>query len=739
MALFTSFLCLISVVASQLAISRSETYIVHMDSTLLPTPFSSHHHYYTSLLTSVSNYKHSEPIYSYNNAIHGFCANLSPNELDAIKKAPGFLSSTRDVPLKLLTTHSSDFLGLNSLSGAWPVSDYGKDVIIGVVDTGIWPESKSFSDDGMTEIPMGWNGGCYGGTNFNSSLCNRKLIGARFFNKGLRAAIPNITLVDSARDLNGHGTHVSSTAAGNYVQGASYFGYGIGTSKGTAPRARLAMYTLGYTQEDGFYSSDVIAAIDSAIKDGIDILSLSITSSGLLYEDPVSIATFAATQNGVFISKAAGNRGPSLNSIDNGAPWVLTVGAGTIDREFEGTVILGNGASIMGSSLYTLNQMPSPNLPIIYTNACGIQEPQKVIGKIVLCQANKYEEGDAFSVAENFKGSGVAGAVIVVNALDLPTDEIGFPAIFVNGGNGKLIQNYVGGSLDPTASLVFGETLYGRKSAPKVADYSSRGPSPITPSILKPDLIAPGDAIIGSWQEQRPVNLLIQGNRINSFAVASGTSMATPHAAGVAALLKGAHPDWSPAAIRSAMMTTADFLDNSRNPIKERGSNRAATPLAMGAGHVNPNKALFPGLIYDADTQDYVNFLCALNPTSEQIRMITRSNYNCSNPSIDLNYPTFIAYFNCINGTKSVQFQRTLTNVGKRISSYSAKLEKVEGFEFMVVPPTLVFRDKKEKLSYMLKIQGPCLRNGAVLHGSVTWVENEGQRAVRSTIVIVNA
>ncbi|KAG8379008.1 hypothetical protein BUALT_Bualt07G0043600 [Buddleja alternifolia] len=701
MALFTSFLCLISVVASQLAISRSETYIVHMDSTLLPTPFSSHHHYYTSLLTSVSNYKHSEPIYSYNNAIHGFCANLSPNELNAIKKAPGFLSSTRDVPLKLLTTHSSDFLGLNSLSGAWPVSDYGKDVIIGVVDTGIWPESKSFSDNGMTEIPMGWNGGCYGGTNFNSSLCNRKLIGARFFNKGLRAANPNITLVDSARDLHGHGTHVSSTAAGNYVQGASYFGYGIGTS--TAPRARLAMYTLGYTQEDGFYSSDVIAAIDSAIKDGIDILSLSIASSGLLYEDPVSIATFAATQNGVFISKAAGNRGPSLNSIDIGAPWVLTVGAGTIDREFEGT------------------------------------EPQKVIGKIVLCHANEYEEDDAFSVAENFKGSGVAGAVIVVNALDLPTDEIGFPAIFVNGGNGKLIQDYVGGSLHPTASLVFAETLCGMKSAPKVADYSSRGPSPITPSILKPDLIAPGDAIIGSWQEQRPVNLLIQGNRINSFAVASGTSMATPHAAGVAALLKGAHPDWSPAAIRSAMMTTADFLDNSRNPIKERGSNRAATPLAMGAGHVNPNKALYPGLIYDADTQDYVNFLCALNPTSEQIRMITRSNYNCSNPSIDLNYPSFIAYFNCINGTKSVQFQRTLTNVGKRISSYSAKLEKVEGFEFMVVPPTLVFRDKKEKLSYLLNIRGPCLRNGAVLHGSVTWVENEGQRAVRSAIVIVNA
>ncbi|KAG8377586.1 hypothetical protein BUALT_Bualt08G0048500 [Buddleja alternifolia] len=705
MALFTSFLCLISVLAAQLALSHSETYIVHMDSTLLPTPFSSHHHYYTSLLTSVSNYKHSEPIYSYNNAIHGFTANLSPSELDAIKKAPGYLSSTRDEPLKLLTTHSLDFLGLNSLYGAWPASDFGRDVIIGIVDTRIWPESKSFSEDGMTKIPARWKGGCYGGTNFSTSLCDRKLIGARFFNKGFRAANPNITLIDSARDLHGHGTHVSSTAAGNYVQGASYFGYGIGTSKGAAPRARLAMYALGFTREEGFYSSDVIAATDSAITDGIDVLSLSIVSSGPLYRDPVSIATFAAVKNGIFISRAAGNDGLSLKNILSGAPWVLTVGAGTTDRDFRGTIIL---------------------------------ERDKVSGKIVLCQANLIDEDDALTVPKDFKGTRVAGAVIIVNSSDLPLVEIDFPAIFVNPENGKLNQDYVSGSHEPKAILYFKETLHGRKSAPKVAYYSSRGPSPTSPLILKPDLIAPGDAIIASSQEKYPVNFLVEGNRINSFGVASGTSMAAPHAAGVAALLKGAHPDWSPTAIRSAMMTTADVLDNSLNPIEEWGSNRAATPLAMGAGHVNPNKALDPGLIYDADTQDYINFLCALNLTSKRIRAITRSSYNCSNPTIDLNYPTFLAYFNCMNGTKSVQFQRTLTNVAKTMSSYSAILDKVQGFELTVVPKTLVFKDKNEKQSYRLKIHGPCLPKGTVLHGSVTWVENGGQHAVKSTIVIVN-
>ncbi|GMY13992.1 Subtilisin-like protease [Fagus crenata] len=223
-----------------------------MDKSHMPKAFTSHHNWYSSIVdshssinpTSLEEYKlPSSFVYTYNHVLHGFSASLSLKELETLKKSPGFVSAYCDRNPILDTTHTPEFLSLNPYNGLWPTSNYGEHVIIGVIDSGVWPESDSFKDDGMTtKLPTRWKGISQEGQHFNSSMCNSKLIGARYFNNGVIAAKPNITIsMNSARDTMGHGTHTNttSTAAGNYLSSASYFGYGKGTAKGIAFAATI--------------------------------------------------------------------------------------------------------------------------------------------------------------------------------------------------------------------------------------------------------------------------------------------------------------------------------------------------------------------------------------------------------------------------------------------------------------------------------------------------------------------
>ncbi|KAF8410077.1 hypothetical protein HHK36_002599 [Tetracentron sinense] len=746
--LYVSMLLLIRISLLPSTLAQSDMYIVHMDLSAMPKAFSGHHSWYAATLNAVSDSSRATTstttttanlIYTYSNAIHGFSAILSPSELEALKNSPGYISSIRDLPATVDTTHTYKFLGLNSNSGVWPVSNYGKDVIIGLVDSGIWPESESFKDDGMTHVPLRWKGECINGEHFKSSMCNKKLIGARFYNKGIIENRPNVTFsMNSTRDTNGHGTHTSSTAAGNYVEDASFFGYARGLARGMAPRACVAMYKAFW--DEGAYSSDVIAAMEQAILDGVDVMSLSFGYDGVpLYEDPISIASFAAMEKGIFISTSAGNEGPYFRTLHNGTPWLLTVAAGTIDRQFKGIVTLGDGVSIMGASLYPGNSSLS-QLPLVFMNACkSVKDLKKVGYKIVVCR--DMNESISHQI-DNVISARVPGGVFISNSSFLEFFiQTSFPAAFMNLQDGQAIIEYIMKNSHPRASLEFQKTVLGTKPEPNVASYTSRGPSPSCPSVLKPDLMAPGDLVLASWSQISPVAELGSRLLFSKFNIISGTSMACPHAAGVAALLKGAHPEWSPAAIRSAMMTTADSLDNTLNPIKDLGdNNRPASPLAMGAGHINPNKALDPGLIYDANAEDYIRLLCALNYSRKQIKMIARSSsFNCSNPSLDLNYPSFIAFFNdntSSSDMKMVQeFQRTVTNVGEGMSTYTAKLIPMDGIQVSVVPDRLIFRQKEEKLSYKLTLEGPRLMKEGVIQGSLSWVDIEGKHVVRSPIV----
>ncbi|KAL1534193.1 subtilisin-like protease SBT3 [Salvia divinorum] len=744
-----TFLFLVTLLSchATLVLGDRSSYIVHMDKTLMPKVFPTHIHWYSftinslKLMTTNSFDDHRKPLrllYTYDTAFHGFSAVMSKGELEALKKNPGFVSAYIDRSVTVDTTHTFEFLSLNPYTGLWPASEYGKDVIVGVIDTGVWPESPSYSDDGMSEIPSRWKGTCEAGQEFNSSLCNKKLIGVRYFNKGVIAENPNITIsMNSGRDTKGHGTHTSSTVAGNYVVGASFFGYAAGTARGIAPRAHVAMYKVIW--DEGSYASDVLAGIDQAVADGVDVISISMGFNDVaLYEDPIAIASFGAMEKGVLVSSSAGNAG-SIGSLHNGIPWALTVAAGSIDRVFAGGLTLGNGEKFSGWTTF-----PAPalvkDLPLIYRkniSYCNDTEALSTIGySIVIC-----EKGSVYGEMRFIANSSAAAAVYISDdAYLFEFSDFPNPGVIVSTKHAQKLIDYATKS-HASATIHFQQTVVGatRVRAPVVASYTSRGPAPSHPGILKPDLMAPGTLVVASWIPNTSTSFIGSNIALTSdFVLASGTSMACPHASGVAALLKGVHPEWSPAAIRSAMMTTAGHLDNTRGHIRDSFFNyEIATPLAMGAGQVDPNRAADPGLIYDATAQDYVNLLCSMNYTKNQIRTITRSGYTCTDPNPDLNYPSFVTLYNENTKYDVVQeFNRTVTNVGGEETSYEVRVKAPRGSKVTVAPAVLRFGKKYEKQSYSLRIAYAGNTSGVVASGEIIWVEENGVHKVRSPIVV---
>ncbi|KAK6115946.1 hypothetical protein DH2020_008215 [Rehmannia glutinosa] len=541
---------------AHLASAKKSTYIVHMDKSFMPKAFSSHHYWYSSILKSAKSVTQTsldsakpEPklIYTYDNAFHGFSAQMSKNELEALKKSPGFLSAYADDIITPDTTHSYKFLNLNTATGIWPASNYGKDVIIGVVDTGIWPESPSFKDDGMTEVPTRWKGICQSGQEFNSSLCNKKIIGARYFDQGFRTEAPDIPItMSSARDIDGHGTHVASIAAGNYVNNVSFFDYAPGTARGVAPRARLAVYKVLWS---GGVSSDILAGIDQAVADGVDILSISLSTRGInLYENPLAIASFGAREKGILVCLSAGNRGPSVRTIRSSIPWAVVVASGTVDRWFAGTLTLGNGKTITGYTTFPA-RASIRNLPIVYNETLSpcnssdlvVDALAQIIIVCNLTMVNTYYD----STMNYLPLSNARAAIIVAEDFSILRSTLfPFPGVVITPTEARVVTDYLSNSSTPTATIEFQQTILGTepRAAPALSDHSSKGPGRNYELILKPDIMAPGVLILAAYSP----NAL--GPRIghniflsSDYTLLSGTSMACPHISGVAALLKAAH------------------------------------------------------------------------------------------------------------------------------------------------------------------------------------------------------
>ncbi|XP_012078965.1 subtilisin-like protease SBT1.7 [Jatropha curcas] len=754
-------------IAKSLPTSTSgRTYIIHMDKSAKPASFSSHHDWYIATLSSLSSPDGISPthLYSYNHVIDGFSAVLSESHLHQLEELPSHVATFPESFGHLHTTHTPKFLGLNKHTGLWPASKFGDDIIIGVIDTGIWPESESFNDKHMPPVPERWRGICEIGAEFNASRCNKKLIGARKFSQGMKQYglnISNTDDYDSPRDFMGHGTHTSSTAAGSRVQRADYFGYAQGTATGMAPAARIAMYkVLFYRADNDDYdaaATDVLAGMDQAIEDGVDIMSLSLGFFETpFFKNPIAIGAFAALRKGIFVTCSAGNGGPHGYTMLNGAPWLTTVGAGTIDREFGAHITLGNGdMTFTGQSIYPENLFVS-RIPVYFGYGNRSKEicdwnsldPKDVAGKFIFCDHDNETSLFRKTTSETDRyGPDIAGAVGAIFSEDdgefEHPDYFYQPIVLVSTKDGDLIKKYILNTTNATVSVEFGKTLLGITPAPKVAYFSSRGPDERSPWILKPDILAPGYHILAAWVPNRGFAPIREDDYLQTdYALLSGTSMSCPHAAGVAALLKATHRDWSSAAIRSAMMTTAYVTDNSNGRIIDMTTGVEGTPLDFGAGHLNPNKAMDPGLVYDIQLEDYINYLCALNYTSQQIKIISGTlNFTCKYASLDLNYPSFMVILNKTNTTTST-FKRVLLNVADTASVYKAVVEVPPGMKAVVQPTTVSFMGKYSKAEFNLTVEinlevdsvGP-ESDYSGNYGFLSWYEVNGTRVVRSPIV----
>ncbi|KAL6144405.1 hypothetical protein ACLB2K_055098 [Fragaria x ananassa] len=747
------------------ASSDSKTFIVQVQPDSKPSVFPTHKHWYESSLSSLSSDEPTPLIHTYNTVFHGFSAKLSPSQAQKLQSLPHILALIPEQVRRLHTTRSPEFLGLRSTdtAGLLKESDFGSDLVIGVIDTGVWPERQSFNDHDLGPVPSKWKGQCVAGENFPASSCNRKLIGARYFCGGYESTngkMNQTTEFRSPRDTDGHGTHTASIAAGRYVFPASTLGYAKGVAAGMAPKARLAAYKVCWNA--GCYDSDILAAFDAAVADGCDVVSLSV--GGVVvpyYLDAIAIGAFGASDAGVFVSASAGNGGPGGLTVTNVAPWVTTVGAGTIDRDFPADVKLGNGRIIPGMSVYGGPGLPPGRMfPLVYAGSeggdgyssslCleGSLDKSLVKNKIVVCDRGINSRAAKGEVVKKAGGVGMILANGVFDGEGLVADCHVLPATAVAASTGDEIRKYITAAAKskspPTATILFKGTRIRVKPAPVVASFSARGPNPEAPEIVKPDVIAPGLNILAAWPDKVGPSGIPSDKRSTEFNILSGTSMACPHVSGLAALLKAAHPEWSPAAIRSALMTTAYTVDNRGETMLDESSGNTSTVMDFGAGHVHPQKAMDPGLIYDISSSDYVDFLCNSNYTTKNIQVVTRKLANCNGAkraghSGNLNYPSLSVVFQQYGKRKkSTHFIRMVTNVGDPKSVYHVTIRPPRGMSVTVQPEKLAFRRVGQKLNFLVRVQAREVKlspgSSSMESGSIMW--SDGKHTVTSPLVV---
>ena len=690
--------------------------------------------------------------YSYTLAINAFSADLTADQAALLQRDKRVVALNRDELLKPTAVPSTEFLGLTGPAGVWAatggVDTAGAGVVLGVLDTGIAPENPSFAGDALGTTPgtapfysapgvtsfekvdgSTFTGACETGVQFTTADCSTKIVGARYFLDGFGAA--NLGSVadgefPSPRDGDGHGSHTGSTAVGNDSVEASASGQDFGAISGVAPAAKIAAYKVCWSgtdpasgDDDGCTTTDSLAAIEAAVADGVDVINFSIGGGAATTTvSPTDLAFLGAAAAGVFVAVSAGNDGPTASSTDHGSPWYTSVAASTIPS-YEATATLGTGIAYAGASVTVDLDPAAPILtaPLVTATSVALAgatspnlcladtlDPALVAGNIVVC-----ERGSNARVAKSAEVARAGGVgVILVNVIpgSVDLDAHSVPTIHLNAQFHDAVLAYAS---TPGATVTFtpGNSTGVTPPTPQVAGFSSRGPLVADGGdILKPDITAPGVAILAAGPNA--------AGEDPTWEFLSGTSMSSPHIAGLAVLYLGESPNATPAEIKSAMMTTAySTVDASGAPMTD--------PFVQGAGHVDPTKFFAPGLLY-------------LNGLSDWLSYIEGAGYDVLDPAVLPIDPSNLNLASIAIGALTAPETITRTVTSTQAGTFTAAVQELAGITSIVSPSTLTFGAAGESASYSVTF----IRTDAPLDtfttGSLTWTS--GSTVVRSPIAI---
>jgi subtilisin family serine protease len=730
-----------------------------------------------------------EKIQDFTNALNGFAATLSHAQAVKVASDPNVAGVFPDELRQVTTDSSADFLGLTGRGRAYASGLDGEGVIVGVIDTGIWPEHPSFADDGTYPDPgIVLDDTVYPTCDFGNTAhhpddaafaCNNKLIGARQMLSTYRAVIgADADEFDSARDDNGHGTHTASTAAGNTGVDAEILGKDYGAISGIAPRAGVIAYKgLGNL---GGFTSDLTAAIDQAVADGVDVINYSIGGGPDLIS-PDALAYLYAADAGVWVATSAGNSGPGAETVGGpgDVPWITTVGANTQERFFQGTLTLRHGqssgdavesltaaatATSTSGSLWSRNshwwnwwrwwaRTPSTRVhgasvttelsartPIVDAEFAGgdlclrdTLDTAVVTGKVVLCRRGAI--GRAEKGLAVFEAGGV-GMVLYNNTDDdnLFTDTHWVPSVHIDNTHGLEVKQYINDESNPTATITNTGKRTKFKAAPSMAYFSSRGANVTSADIIKPDITAPGLQILAGGSPFPDIGAVAG----ELFQAISGTSMSSPHVAGFYALLKQAHPDWTPAMAKSAIMTTADpkVLDSDQTSL--------ADPFARGAGHLRPGRvdkrgsAFNPGIVYDAGFDDYLAFLCDAAPDAFGDAAATCAALGAAGFSTDASDLNLASIgIGELAGSQTVT--RTMTSVADTAIRLRAHVDAPAGYNVTVTPSVIELSPGESATYEVAFVNDGSAPAGEWRFGALTWKGNgytaQSPIALRGTLI----